>query len=272
MDSVNNELLYVFGTGNAAATEIYNTCFAIRDGEEYFMVDAGGGNRILGILNDLGVEAERIHHIFVSHEHTDHVLGVIWMVRHIASKMRSGSYEGETYIYCHEDLAPTIDTLCRLTLQGKFYNLIGSRIHLVPVKDGETKQILHYFVKFFDIQSTKARQFGFTTTLQNGKKLVFLGDEPCSPACEPLIQGADWLLHEAFCLDSEKELWKPYEKHHATVKDACEFASRMKVPNLILWHTEDSDTEGRMGRYLREGREYYHGNLLIPDDSSLIRL
>ena len=38
------EELYVFGTGNAQATRCYNTCFAIRDEEEYFLVDAGGGN------------------------------------------------------------------------------------------------------------------------------------------------------------------------------------------------------------------------------------
>ena len=33
--------LYVFGTGNATMTRYYNTCFAIRSGEEYFMTDAG---------------------------------------------------------------------------------------------------------------------------------------------------------------------------------------------------------------------------------------
>ena len=44
------EELYVFGTGNAQATHCYNTCFAIKDGNKFFMVDAGGGNGILGIL------------------------------------------------------------------------------------------------------------------------------------------------------------------------------------------------------------------------------
>ena len=43
------EELYVFGTGNAQAVRCYNTCFAIRDEDEFFMVDAGGGNGILGL-------------------------------------------------------------------------------------------------------------------------------------------------------------------------------------------------------------------------------
>ena len=50
------EELYVFGTGNAQAVRCYNTCFAIKDGEEFFMVDAGGGNGILGILEQMQVD------------------------------------------------------------------------------------------------------------------------------------------------------------------------------------------------------------------------
>ena len=93
------EELYVFGTGNAQATHCYNTCFAIKDGNEFFMVDAGGGNGILGILEKMNVDMSHIHHIFVTHEHTDHILGIVWMVRMIATAMKKGKYEGELRIY-----------------------------------------------------------------------------------------------------------------------------------------------------------------------------
>ena len=73
---MDRELLYVFGTGNAAVTNLYNTCFALRDSDEYFMVDAGGGNGILKIMDNMQVPVHRIHHIFVTHEHTDHILGI----------------------------------------------------------------------------------------------------------------------------------------------------------------------------------------------------
>lgn len=58
------------------------------------------------------------------------------------------AYRGQLQIYCHPDLTETISTLCRLTLQGKFYNMIGERIFLVPVEDGETVHILDYDVTF----------------------------------------------------------------------------------------------------------------------------
>lgn len=160
------EELYVFGTGNAQATRCYNTCFAIKDGDEYFMVDAGGGNGILRILEDMDVDLCHIHSIFVTHEHTDHILGIVWMVRMVAAAMKKGKYKGELQIYCHQGLVDTISTICRLTIQGKFYKMIGSRIFLVPVEDGETVHILDHDVTFFDILSTKARQFGFTTILK----------------------------------------------------------------------------------------------------------
>ena len=172
---MDRELLYVFGTGNAAVTNLYNTCFALRDSDEYFMVDAGGGNGILKILDNMQVPVHRIHHIFVTHEHTDHILGIVWMIRMIATGMLKDQYQGDAWIYCHEDLAETIRTLCRLTIQEKHFRFLDSRIHLDPLKDGDHRQILSYDVTFFDIHSTKARQFGFSLTLNNGKKLTFLG-------------------------------------------------------------------------------------------------
>ena len=50
------EKLYVFGTGNALVTRCYNTCFALRDEDQYFMVDTGGGNGILRILDEMQVD------------------------------------------------------------------------------------------------------------------------------------------------------------------------------------------------------------------------
>ena len=269
---MDRELIYVFGTGNAAVTKLYNTCFALRNQDEYFMVDAGGGNGILRILENMEIPLSRIHHIFVSHEHTDHILGIVWMVRMIASKMRQEAYEGDAYIFCHEELVETITTLCRLTIQKKFFDMLESRIHLVPLKDGEKKQILDYEVTFFDIHSTKAKQFGFTLLLNNGQKLTFLGDEPYNPACEAYVRGTGWLLHEAFCLYADRDLFKPYEKHHSTALDAGNLAEKLKVRNLVLYHTEDTDLKNRKKQYTKEVKLLYSGNVYVPDDLEVLKL
>ncbi|MCD8084000.1 MAG: MBL fold metallo-hydrolase [Clostridiales bacterium] len=269
---MDREELYVFGTGNAQATRCYNTCFAIKDGKEYFMVDAGGGNGILRILDDMGVDINHIHHIFVTHEHTDHILGIVWMVRMVATAMRKNAYEGNLNIYCHEGLVETIRTLCCLTMQKKFYKMIGERILLTPVQDGETVHILDYDVTFFDILSTKAKQYGFTMTLKNGRKFTCCGDEPYHAACLRYVKGSSWLLHEAFCLYADRDRFEPYEKHHSTVKEGCEVAEKLGVENLVLWHTEDKNLAQRKALYTAEGKAFYHGNLLVPDDGEKISL
>lgn len=267
------EQLYVFGTGNAAVTQYYNTCFAVKNSQgEYLMTDAGGGNGILRILEDMQVPIEDIHHIFITHEHSDHLLGVVWMIRVIATQMKKGKYHGDLHIYCHEGLTESISTICRLTLQGKFFNMIGDRIHLIPVSHGEVKTILNYSVTFFDIQSAKAKQYGFTMVLENQKHLTFTGDEPYNPDCAPYVTGSDWLLHEAFCLYSQRDIFQPYEKHHSTVKDACELAELLHIPNLVLWHTEDKSCGSRKKLYMAEGSAFYHGRLFIPDDMEIINL
>ena len=204
--------------------------------------------------------------------HTDHILGIVWMVRFIGTKILNGSYEGQLHLYSHKDLLPAIETLCRLTLQEKLCRLIGDRIVLIPVSDGEQRQILDMDVTFFDIHSTKAKQFGFTAILSDGRKLTCCGDEPLNPLCAPYVENSAWLLHEAFCLYEDRDRFKPYEKHHSTVKDACELAESLGIPNLVLWHTEDSNVAGRERLYKSEGKRYYSGNIYVPDDESLIAL
>ncbi|XCP83568.1 MBL fold metallo-hydrolase [Roseburia hominis] len=258
--------LTIFGTGNADVTECFNTCFALSEEHRHFLVDAGGGNKILKVLKDARIPVEEIHDIFITHEHIDHLLGVIWLVRIIGQKINQGKYQGELRIYCHAGLASTIRTIAELTIIEKVTRHIGERILLIPLESGEQKEIIGCPVTFFDIESTKAKQFGFTMLLPSGTKLSCCGDEPYNECEYEYVKESDWLMHEAFCLYAQRDQFKPYEKHHSTVKEACELAERLKVPNLILYHTEEKNLKNRKEWYTEEGKQYYHGNLYVPDD------
>ncbi|MDP4127396.1 MAG: MBL fold metallo-hydrolase [Bacillota bacterium] len=265
--------LIALGTGHAAVTKCYNTCFALLNKRnEYILVDAGGGNGILIALEKAKIPIHTIHHVFVSHKHSDHLLGMVWIIRIIASSMLLGQYSENLWIYCHKELMDNIKTLLGLTLDKKITDLIGSRILLIPVDNGETENILGQAFTFFDIHSTKTKQFGFRAKLSNGKLLTFLGDEPYNPLCRKYALNSDWLLSEAFCLYRDRERFKPYEKHHSTVKDACELAAHLNIKNLILWHTEDTNLAQRKDLYTTEGKKYYNGNLYVPNDLEIITL
>ena len=266
------EKLIVLGTGNAMVSDCYNTCFAIKRGQEYFMVDAGGGNGIFRQMKAARIDPAQVHHLFVTHGHTDHVLGVIWIVRQIAAMILSGKYKAPLHIYCHDALAETIRTICRLTLQKKLTNLFDREILFHVTTDGQTENILDHPVTFFDIHSTKLKQFGFTTLLEDGAKLTCLGDEPYNPRCEKYVAGSKWLLCEAFCLYRDREIFKPYEKHHSTVREACELAQTMGVRKLVLWHTEEQHLSHRKKLYKAEGKKYFSGKIYVPDDLDRITL
>lgn len=264
--------LTILGTGNATVTDCYNTCFALSEEHRHFLVDAGGGNQILRILKETNIPLEEIHDIFITHEHIDHLLGLFWLIRMIGQNMNQGKYEGKVRIYCHSGLIPTITTIAELTIMKKVTKHLGGRIQLIPLESGDTKQILGCEVTFFDIGSTKARQFGFTLKTADGKKLSCCGDEPYNPCEEEYVRDSDWLMHEAFCLYREADKFKPYEKHHSTVKEACLLAEQLRVPNLILYHTEETHLEERKELYTEEGRKYYSGNLYVPDDQEVFRI
>lgn len=257
--------LIMLGTGNAMAVDCYNTCFAIRRGEEYFLVDAGGGNGIFKQLKAAQIPVTAIHQMFITHAHTDHILGMVWMVRKIASLIISGSYEGNCIIYCHREAGKALLSVCELTIAEKFLKWIGKRILIREVQDGDTAEILSMPAWFFDIGSDKMKQFGFQVEIGE-KKLTCLGDEPFHEAERNYAAGSDYLLCEAFCLDKDKEIFKPYEKHHSTALDAGRLAGELSVKTLLLYHTEDSDLAGRKEAYTKEAKQNFAGRVYVPDD------
>lgn len=264
--------LIVLGTGHAGVTKCYNTCFALTNDKNYLLADTGGGNGIIGRLEEAQIPLGKIHHVFVSHKHTDHVLGLVWVIRRIGQLIHGGQYEGNLTIYCHEELVHTIRAITDATLDKPITDLIGERILLRVVGDGEKEFLDGYEVTFFDIHSLKVKQFGFKMRLSTGKNLTFLGDEPYNPLCRNYVENSEWLLSEAFCVYSERDIYKPYEKHHSTVKEACELAEELNIKNLVLWHTEDQNLAQRKKLYINEGKNYFKGNLYVPDDLEVILL
>ena len=66
----------MLGNGNGGTLELYNTCFVIQNENGNFLVDTGGSIEIIKRLNQVGINYELIRNIFISHSHTDHILGL----------------------------------------------------------------------------------------------------------------------------------------------------------------------------------------------------
>ena len=186
--------------------------------------------------------------------------------------MSHGTFNEEVRIYAHAELISVIRQIAFLLLQVKETKYIDRRVLLIPVDDGEVREILGHQIRFFDIGSVNRKQFGFTMRLDGGDRRTCLGDEPYHACSRKYVQDSTWLMHEAFCMYAERDFFKPYPKHHSTVMDACILAEQMNVKNLVLYHTEDTHIKTRKQLYSAEGAEYFSGNLFVPDDLDEIEI
>jgi len=263
--------IVVLGTGTAIVSKYYNTCFAVCRDDDVFLVDGGGGHGILNQMDSAGLSWHKVHDIFVSHEHTDHLFGIFIVIRYIGYLMELGAFEGDLRFYCCQQVYDKIMAISHMIIRPGERAEFGKRMQFNIVKDRDTRNILGGDVTFFDIQSKKAPQFGFQMKIKD-KTLTFLGDEPCTENSLEFVRGSDWLLAEAFCLYAEREIHKPYLYHHSTVREASELAEKNHVSNLVLWHTEDASWPNRKERYTKESKEYYNGNVNVPEDLEVLLL
>ena len=275
MDKTTTQIT-MLGTGNATVSQIYNTCFVLQTPSTLMLVDAGGGNGILAQLKKVNVQISDIHHLFVTHAHTDHVLGVIWVIRMVA---QCKGYEGLLHVYGNDKVMKVIKTIIDMILAKKQLAKVAERVVFHQLEDGDCFEVGDMKLECFDIQSTKEKQFGFRAELpsssdESGKPLVLacLGDEPYTEQNRRYIVGADWMMCEAFCLYADRETFKPYEKCHSTALDAGKLAEELGVKNLILYHTEEKTLANRKENYTREAAENFKGRIFVPDDLEVIEL
>ena len=262
----NTSRVTMLGTGNAMCVNCYNTCFYLKSPRGGMLVDGGGGNGILQQLIKAKIPFESIRHMFVTHSHTDHIMGAIWMMRKISPLIFKGKHKGPFTIYCNDEVKEALYTMGKLMIPEKIFNSIGQTIFLQEVHDSEQVEIDDMQVTFFDIGSVRFKQYGFCAQLPDGQRLVCLGDEPYSVQSEPYARGCDWLMCEAFCLYKDRFAFNPYEKNHSTALDAGMLAQDLGVKNLVLYHTEDTHLDTRAATYGAEAAQYFKGNILIPDD------
>lgn len=262
--------IIMLGTGAGSAIKFYNACFALQKGNEYMLIDGGGGINILEQLDKANIPMKSIKNIFVTHNHIDHIIGIIWVIRKLTIMMLFNNYDEVINIYASDVTIDAIRTLCKLTLNSKQSAYLDNKIHLNVVKDREKINILDDTFTFYDVHATKEKQFGFRIDTSNNKIIVCNGDESLNINNFDLVKNADYLIHEAFCLDSQKEIKKPYEKGHGTAKDVCEIATKLNVKNLILYHISDEDTLNRKTRYIDENKNFFFRNLYVPNDLDII--
>lgn len=263
--------LIFLGTGHALAYHCYSTCLALTDGTHTFMTDAGSGNGVLLQMERAGLTSDDITDLFISHRHTDHLIGAIWLVRVIGHSFDRGRTAPLTV--CGEaSVLEILRSCCDMLLGTNAAKHLDKGIFFRSVSDGETCSIGPWQVTFFDTGAGKTVQYGWRARLTNGESLVFLGDEPLTEQGLRYAKNCDHLIHEAMCLEADAAHINPHRIHHSTVVDAAENAKAAGARHLILFHGEDTNLDTRKQRYEAEARQHFDGPVDAPDDLDVLAL
>lgn len=263
--------IIMLGTGNGGTLDLYNTCFAIQNEQGVFLIDTGGSIEIIKRLKQANIKLEEIKNIFISHSHTDHILGLIWMFKKLGIMVKHGEIKGEINIYCNDVVYEAIKGVSDYILSPGLVKAIFSITNFVVLDDCDKYNINGIDYEFFDILAKGTKQFGFECKLDNNR-FIFLGDETLNPLLNNRIYGADYVTHEAFCLDREENIFHAYEKNHSTALSAAKTMNELNVKNLILYHTEESHGVDRKSLYLEEAQSVFKGNVIVPNDLDVIQL
>lgn len=267
------EKIIVLGTGGGLTLNCYNTCFLLENDEQYLLVDTGAGAQILNQIENVNVKLNQIHDIFISHKHIDHLLGIFPLLRVICQEIIKSKYVGKVNVYCAKEVKEIIEQFILDTFHGKHIKIYHENVIFHELEGKQEYQIIGYKMKILNLYPEEnIVQYGFQTKLNNSKMFTFLGDIPCSEKNYDKIKNTDWVCHEVFCMESEDELFHPHQINHSTVKDVAENMQALGVKNLVLYHTKDNCIEKRKELYTKEAKEYFEGNVYVPDDLEEIEL
>jgi len=261
--------------GSSSATPIYSrhpTAQVVNIHERLFLVDCGEGTLIQ--LNRYLVKFHRINHIFISHLHGDHYLGIVGLL----STLHLQGRQTDLYLYCPPELEEIIEIQLKYSQTSLRYKVVYHHIDAnAPKKIYEDDELeVHTITMNHRIPCTgflfreKAKQRKLLkekikeykiplesyNDLKNGKDYVNgevrisnaeLTSDPVPPRtyafCSdtiyderiiPHVKGVDLLYHEATFLSDKIE--RAQETFHTTAIQAGMIAKKSEVKRLIIGH------------------------------------
>ncbi len=263
----------ILGCGSATPTLRRNpTAQVINVLECHFLIDCAEGTQLQ--MRKYGIKFQKINHIFISHLHGDHYLGLIGFIStlHLLGRTR------ELNIYAPKDLEEIIFSQLRasqsfLSFHINFHPLVSKEseliyeddlvtIHTIPLKHRIycngflIKEKKHPYR--IDINAVTANKIpiAWYHKLKKGenyneneqfipveeltlapypsRSYAYCSDTAYFESIIPIIENVDLLYHEATFLNDQKKRAK--QTFHSTIEDACNIAKKANVKKLIVGH------------------------------------
>jgi ribonuclease Z len=248
----------------------YPTAQIVEINEMPLLIDCGEGTQMR--MQQFGIKSSRINHIFISHIHGDHYLGLVGFISSLSLLGRQRTL----YVYCPAEIKDYVmmqlpwslgfyiefriiaeDECGVLVDTAKFSVSCFPVTHSVPthgflVIEKKRKRVLDLarlrefeIPKYYYSKLTEGEDYTKTmgeviknewVTLPGPKpkKYAYCADTLYTEDILPHIQGVDLLYHESTYLSANKE--KALLRMHSTAEQAAQIASLAKVGKLLIGH------------------------------------
>lgn len=299
--AMNLSAVFVGTAGSTPTARRGLTSLLVRRGGDQLLFDCGEGTQ-RQLIQSVGLGD--IEHIFISHFHADHILGIPGMLKTFGLRGR----EAALTLYGPPGLQRTV---------GELDSLIGKLpydMEIYELEPGEQLGFKGFTVHGFDV-AHRGRAYGYRVTehdrpghfdeqaaralgvtpgpdfgvlqrggevtaadgstvrsaqvvgqTRRGRRLVYSGDTAPCEATIDAASGADVLVHEATFGDDETA--RARETGHSTAREAAEVASEAGVDLLCLTHVS-----GRyFGKELRQEAREVFANTELPRDFDVVEL
>ena len=261
----------LLGTGNPTPSLTrFGPSILIQAGDETLIFDAGRG--AAQRLYQLGVPLQKINAVFLTHLHSDHVVGLPdlwltgWLLGRTTSPLKLIGPAGSTEMAGYLEKAFAFDVRIRAEegaqsaaggeisardiVQGLVYEEHGVRVTAFDADHGIVKPALGYRIEY------------------RGHVVVLSGDTRFSENVIEFSKGADLLIHEVVLAPTDiKPSTRGYIAfaHHTTPEQAAEIFSRVKPKLAVyshivsLWGLRDEEMTLRT-------RKLYPGPFEVGED------
>jgi len=263
------------GTGGAA-NEARHQAAVLVDWDEAsargrILLDTGSGLDIVRRLIAAGSDPTDVHHIFVSHQHTDHIGGLepllLWSIIKTLRR-RHGPPDDHTLVYADKGVTAGIDQLFA-AVATVAPRLFGQKLGLRGATDGAAFELgadVNLTMFRVDHEPSDGGAMGCVIE-RGGTRLVYSGDTRPTQRLIQAARDADVLIHEAGGLDANAA--EIHRQGHSTAGDAGRAAAGAGVRRLILTHLPGDDLTASM---LDEARAAFAGQVELASELAVLEL
>jgi ribonuclease Z len=249
----------------------------IQAGGETLLFDAGRGTMLR--LKQAGVSYDQVDEVFLTHLHSDHLVGLPdlwltgWVLGRRDSPLKIWGPRGTQSLLNHLAQAFSYDVDIRSTKSTKL-SQVGIGTIVTEIEAGMVYQKSGVTVTAFDVDHSPIEPaFGFRVEYA-GRSLVISGDTRYSNNLIKHSKGVDVLIHEvayANALEKKNPFLKFVESYHTTPLEAGKIFAAVMPKLAVYSHVITFDIASDQ-QLIPQTRKSYSGDVVVGEDLMVIEI